>query len=192
MHKSETVMVKASQSAVIADTVLVKGNGIIVVGDYVTIEDYVLLDTGTSANSIITIGARTKIKHGAVLRTYDGEISIGERSSIGEYSILSGHGGLRIGSAVIIAGQCYFSAADHIFNGQAAVRFQGETAKGIAVEDGAWFGARCIILDGVVVGMGCVVGAGSVITKSLHRDMLCFGSPCKEIRLRVELDLKDC
>ena len=191
MRRSDTVTVKAAPSARIADTVIARGQGTIILGDYVTVEDYVLLDTGSSPSATITIAARSKLKHGAVLRTYDGQIAVGVRSSIGEYSILAGHGGVRIGSAVIIGGHCYFSGADHIFDGRLAVRFQGETARGITVGDGAWFGAQCIVLDGVVVGMGCVVGAGSVVTRSLRSNMLCFGIPCKEIRPRTQEDVKD-
>jgi serine acetyltransferase len=31
---------------------------------------------------------------------------------------------------------------------------------------------------------GCVVGAGSVVTKTMPPYSICFGNPCKPIRLR--------
>lgn len=191
MRRSKTVTFDAAPSAKVAPTVVVRGCGKVTLDEFVTVEDHVLLDTGSSKASVIVIGPRTKLKHGAVLRTYDGTVRIGARTSIGEYSILAGHGGLQIGNAVIVAGHCYFSAADHIFEGDEAVRFQGETACGIKVGDGAWFGAQCVVLDGVVVGANCVVGAGSVVTRSLPGETICFGVPCREVQKRVQQEIKD-
>ena len=185
MREIDGALVTVASTAKVAETLTVKGIGRVILGQYVTVEDNVLFDTGSSPDASIVIGDRTKIKHGAVLRTYDGEIVVGARSSVGEYSILAGHGGLQIASTVIIAGHCYFSAADHIFEGKVEVRFQGEVARGIQVGEGAWFGARCVVLDGVAIGAGCVVGAGSVVTKSLRANMLCLGTPCRELRSRI-------
>ncbi len=184
MNKDKESVCVVSPSANIASTVKIRGIGKVILGEYVTIEDYVLLDTGNSKNSLISIGARTKIKQGAVIRTYDGTVTIGTRTTVGEYSILSGHGGLLIGDAVIIAGQGYFSAAEHIFESDISTRFQGETASGITVGNGAWFGARCVVLDGVVVGKNCVVGAASVVTRKLRDNTVCFGVPCCEVYMR--------
>lgn len=188
MKVDGAVTVDSAATVRVADTVIVRGSGRVVLGRFVTLEDNVLLDTGSSSDSSIWIGNRVKVKYGAVLRTYDGWIRIGARSSVGEYSVLAGHGGLSVGSAAIIAGHCYLSAADHIYDGRLPVRFQGESARGIEVGDGAWLGARCVVLDGVVVGTGCVVGAGAVVTKSLRADTVCFGVPCREVRARVGPD----
>jgi acetyltransferase-like isoleucine patch superfamily enzyme len=149
------------------------------------LEDYVLLDSGMSRDALIVVEPRSKLKHGSVLRAYDGYVHIGKHTSIGEYSVLAGHGGLEVGDAVIIGGHCYLSAADHIYWGEGPIRFQGETARGIRVGEGAWLGARTVVLDGVKIGERCVVGAGSVVTKDLQADMICMGTPCREIRVRV-------
>jgi carbonic anhydrase/acetyltransferase-like protein (isoleucine patch superfamily) len=58
------------------------------------IEDYVLLDTRLNPNSYILIGKRSKIKQGGILRTYNGFIKIGDRTTIGEYTVIAGHGGI--------------------------------------------------------------------------------------------------
>lgn len=36
----------------------------------------------------------------------------------------------------------------------------------MVVEEDVWIGERAIIMKGVTLGRGCVVGAGSIITKS--------------------------
>ena len=156
----------------------------IIIGGFTKIEDYVLLDCGTNNKSKITIGVRCKIKQGAALRTYDGEIEIGNRVSIGKYSILAGHGNIRIGDCTIIAGNCYISAANHIIDHEDIIRFQGETAKGINIGKNVWIGGNVSILDGVSIGDSCIVGAGSVITQNLPQNTICFGVPCKVIKTR--------
>ncbi len=161
-----------------ADTKII-GAGELTIGPHTIVEAGVLIDLGIAGS--VYIGPRTKLKYGCVIRSYDGNIRIGSRSTIGEYSILAGHGGLTIGDAVIIAGHCYLSAAEHIFSGKDHIRFQGELAKGIRVGDGAWIGARCVVLDGVVIGCGGVIGAGSVVTRNIEKNMVCYGNPCRSI-----------
>ncbi|MEM7118012.1 MAG: DapH/DapD/GlmU-related protein [Chloroflexota bacterium] len=58
-------------------------------------------------------------------------------------------------------------------------------AKPIYIDDGAWLGARCIILPGVVVGKGAIVAAGAVVTKDVAPNTIVGGVPAKVIK---ELD----
>ena len=46
----------------------------------------------------------------------------------------------------------------------------------ITIEDGAWLGARSIILPGVTVGAGAVVAAGSVVREDVPPNILVAGS----------------
>ena len=52
----------------------------------------------------------------------------------------------------------------------------------IAVEDGAWIGARSIILPGVRIGTGAVVAAGSIVSRDVPPHTLVGGIPAKPIR----------
>jgi len=167
----------------IATTAQIVGKQI-TVGPFTVIEDHVLLDSGSSNKSIISIGWRCKIKQGVVLRTYGGEIHIGNRVSIGEYSVLAGHSRLIIGDCTIIAAHCYISAANHIFSNDWIIRFQGEISKGINIGKDCWVGGNTMVLDGVNIGDGCVVGAGSVVTKNLPPNTICRGNPCQVVRTR--------
>ncbi|WP_091959203.1 WxcM-like domain-containing protein [Bradyrhizobium shewense] len=47
------------------------------------------------------------------------------------------------------------------------------------IEDGASLGAGAIILPGVTIGRGAMVGAGSVVTKSIPPHSIVFGSPAR-------------
>ena len=52
----------------------------------------------------------------------------------------------------------------------------------VTIEDDAWIGANCQILKGVTIGARSVIGAGSVVTKSIPPDCIAAGNPCKVIR----------
>src|SRR6202012_2681376 len=52
----------------------------------------------------------------------------------------------------------------------------------ILICEGAWIGARSIILKGVTVGSGAVVGMGSVVTADVPPRMVVGGNPARGIR----------
>lgn len=52
----------------------------------------------------------------------------------------------------------------------------------ITIEDNVWIGGSVIILSGVTIGKNSVIGAGSVVNKSIPPNSLAVGNPCKIIR----------
>lgn len=52
----------------------------------------------------------------------------------------------------------------------------------VTIEDDVWIGANCQILKGVTIGARSVIGAGSVVTKSIPSDCIAAGNPCRVIR----------
>ena len=47
----------------------------------------------------------------------------------------------------------------------------------VVIGDGAWIGARSVVLPGVTIGPGAVVSAGSVVTKDVPANALVSGAP---------------
>jgi acetyltransferase-like isoleucine patch superfamily enzyme len=52
----------------------------------------------------------------------------------------------------------------------------------ITIEDDVLIGTRCIILKGVTIGARSVIGSDSVVTKSIPKDCIAAGNPCRVIR----------
>jgi len=61
------------------------------------------------------------------------------------------------------------AGANHSFgdrNTPMPMMFQGSFSKGgIVIEDNVWIGANCVILDGVTIGTGSIIAAGSVVAR---------------------------
>lgn len=50
-----------------------------------------------------------------------------------------------------------------------------------------FIGGRALILPGVEIGEGCIVGAGSVVTKSVPAGCLVAGNPARVLRENIEV-----
>jgi acetyltransferase-like isoleucine patch superfamily enzyme len=150
------------------------------------------LDQGTYLHACpggIEIGARTLVMHGAVLHVYNfrklphAGITIGKNSLVGEYTVIRGQGGVRIGDRVYTSPFSQLIAVNHVFDDPSRPFVdQGITAEGIVVEDDVWIGSGAIITDGVRVGEGAIVAAGSVVTKDVPPHTVVGGVPAKVIR----------
>lgn len=58
----------------------------------------------------------------------------------------------------------------------------------IIIGEDSWIGAGCILLPGIKIGRGCVVGAGSVVTKDIPDYAVVVGSPARIIATKYSLD----
>jgi acetyltransferase-like isoleucine patch superfamily enzyme len=54
--------------------------------------------------------------------------------------------------------------------------------KAVVVKKGSWLGANTILLPGVTIGENSVIGAGSVVTKSIPGNVVAAGNPCKVLK----------
>ena len=101
---------------------------------------------------------------------------------------------ITIGNHVNIGGDCIIMDSDahnldwrirdsgEMFSAKESM--DGHTAKcaPIVIEDHVLIGARSIILKGVTIGRGTVIGAGSVVVKSIPAGCIAAGNPCKVIK----------
>ena len=82
------------------------------------------------------------------------------------------------GKNVFIGPGCGFFTAGHPLD--AETRNKGlEYAKPIDVGDDVWFGGNVTVCPGVTIGEGCVVAAGSVVTRDMPAHSLVAGNPAK-------------
>jgi maltose O-acetyltransferase len=134
---------------------------------------------------------------GALLRALLGGIGLGswiETPFFCDYGVQ-----IRLGARVFVNMGCIFLDAAPITLGDdvqlgpavqlltsdhprdAVERVAGlESARPIIIGDRVWLGGGVIVLPGVEIGQDAVVGAGSVVTRSLPPGVIAAGNPCRE------------
>lgn len=101
-------------------------------------------------------------------------------------------GRIRVGDHVYLGHDVALISVNHLI-GTPGRRCADVTCAPISIGDGAWLGARVIVLPGVTIGRGSVVGAGAVVTKDVEENTLVGGSPSRLIRrLSEDWEARDC
>lgn len=133
----------------------------------------------------ISIGPGSVVHRGAMLLPYGGFIRLGKRCSVNPYSVLYGHGGLTVGDHVRIAAHCVIVPANHgIALDGGLIADQPLTKRGVRIGNDVWLGTGVRVLDGTVIGEGCVVAAGAVVRGELQPYGIYAGVPAQLVRTR--------
>jgi acetyltransferase-like isoleucine patch superfamily enzyme len=86
---------------------------------------------------------------------------------------------ITIGKGCFIAPNVAIITANHSFSNLA----DHEQGRAVVIGENSWIGFGCVILPGVFLAPGTVVGANSLVTKSVHAEsMLICGNPASSIR----------
>jgi len=159
------------------------GGGFVRLGTHSRIE--CISRDGVTVGRNFKLGAFSRIVASGTLSDLGIGVTIGDNVGISEFAYIGGAGGVRIGSDVIV-GQ-YFSThpENHIFKDPTRlIRTQAVTRAGIKIGSDCWIGAKVTVLDGVTIGQGCVVAAGSVVTNSFPDNAVIGGVPARLLRMR--------
>jgi len=120
------------------------------------------------------IGRNTAIFRKSYLQCLPG-ISVGDNCMVGFFCRLDGRGGLSIGNNVNISSYTILETGSHDLS-----TFEAKFEP-IVIGDHVWIGTRAMLLQGVEIGEGAVVGAGSVVTKDVPPYTVVAGVPARKI-----------
>ncbi len=128
----------------------------------------------------IKIGKSSSVHMGCFITGKN--ITIGNHSVINRRCYLDGRIGIVIGDNVSISPEVYIVSLTHDPQDELFQVF----GKPVVLEDYVWIGARALLIPGVTLGKGCIVGAGSVVTKSFDKFLIIAGVPANCIGKRNE------
>ncbi len=145
-----------------------------------------LSKNGIQFGDNVSIGAFSRVIVSTSLNDIGDKIVIGNNVGIGEFAYLGGAGGLEIGDECIVGQYLSCHPENHNYeNTSIAIRHQGVSRKGIKIGKNCWIGSKVTILDGVEIGDGSIIAAGSVVTKSFNKNSIIGGVPAKLLKSRT-------
>lgn len=138
----------------------------------------------------ISLGKRPVINQRvwlAVIQGSDGlgKITTGDDLHLAQEVIMASAFHIEIGNGVTLGPRaCIYDNNHNYANADQSVMTQGIEGKKVIINDFAWIGAHAIILPGVTIGKSAIVGAGSVVTKSIPDYAIVAGNPAQLIKYR--------
>ena len=127
------------------------------------------------------IGKNSEINMNLYVFNYKG-IKIGSHSHINRSCFIDARAGVTIGNNVSISHNVSIITGSHDIQ---SINFSG-VFRPIKIDDYVWIGINSTILQGVHIGKGAVVAAGSVVTKDIPPYTIVGGVPAKIISTRIK------
>lgn len=152
---AEKIVIKKSSSIKSFSVVSAK---IVEIGQYVQIAPISIISGDRTPRSKIIIGDHSRIFPFCWLDSGEG-ISIGNNVGIGGHTLIFTHG---VWSNYLEGGPVSFGS--------------------VVIEDDVWLPWRVFIMPGVVIGKKSIIGANSLVNKSIQPNSLAAGSPAKIIK----------
>jgi acetyltransferase-like isoleucine patch superfamily enzyme len=148
-----------------------------------------------AAGAEINIGAHCLIQGQIVVERNESRVNLADRVLLGGGSVIDCALSVTVERNVLISYACVIADSDNHslypeqrindlatwMDGRRHDWSNSEMAP-IRICEGAWIGARSIILKGVTIGAGAVVGMGSVVTKDVPPRTVVGGNPARVIR----------
>jgi len=106
-------------------------------------------------------------------------ISIGERTTIGFYSMIYSSKSIEIGADCMIGPFAYLVDSDHGTDRILPMNLQSNITEPVKIGNDVWVGARTMILKGVTIGDGAIIAAGSIVKRDVHPYSIVGGIPAK-------------
>ena len=117
-------------------------------------------------------------------------IKFGKNIEINDYVHIAGISSVIIGDNVLIASKVFISDIQHgCYSGDEMHDHpdvppgdRSLSSKDVLIEENVWIGESAVVLAGVTIGKGSIIGANSVVSKSIPPYVIAVGCPAKVIK----------
>lgn len=147
-------------------------------------------------NVRINIGKDSIVCGRIIIYSENSEVKIGERAFVGDDTAIHAYKSVEIGNDTMISWGCtLIDTNSHSLNSKDRLKDVEAWSKGfeykdwsnvlcekIKISENCWIGFNSIILKGVVLQRGCIVGAGSVVSKRFEEYSVITGNPAIAIK----------
>lgn len=188
-YRSRTGLARMSRNGYIAPSATIYHTALRL-GPNVFIGDNVIIYQAGEHTGPVELSAGVRLHRDTIVETGEGgSLTVGVATNIQPRCQLSAYKGhIQIGRDVSIAPYCAFYPYDHGMAPDISIKRQPLQSKGgIIIDDDAWLGVGVIVLDGVRIGKGAVIGAGSVVVHDVPDGAVARGVPARVCMMRSDL-----
>lgn len=156
---------KSGPGVVFGRQVVIRNPQNVTLGRGVTIDDYALLDGRGAGPGGFVVGERVFIGRYAILHSKVGEVTVGADVNIGTGTVIVAQGGVKIGRATQIAGNCKISGGlfQYDLNAPPERPFSRYSKGPVVIEERCFLGGGVHVTDGITIGRCSMIGTGSVV-----------------------------
>jgi len=154
-----------------------------------------VIRSGSVIYTHVRIGKKLRTGHSILIRE---NVAVGDNCVIGTHAILDGYS--RLGNNSMIQSQCYItqsvSIGNYVFIAPGCIFLDnkriilGEGLERISIDDYVRIGGGTKILAGATIGKHALIGAGSVVTKSIPPKAVAYGIPAKVKGFQSDKDIE--
>lgn len=138
----------------------------------------------------LTTGVGCRIEAFRINDSMHKRIVFGTDVQINDYVHISSIDKVEIGDNVLMASHVYISDNSHgYYDGghcdsspQIPPKDRAYKISPVKIGDNVWLGEGVIVMPGVEIGCGCVIGAHSIVNKSIPSNCIAVGSPAKVVK----------
>eukprot|EP01056_Protomagalhaensia_sp_Gyna25_P004893 Protomagalhaensia_sp_Gyna_25__4892@NODE_517_length_3227_cov_1050_430678_g406_i0_p2_GENE_NODE_517_length_3227_cov_1050_430678_g406_i0NODE_517_length_3227_cov_1050_430678_g406_i0_p2_ORF_typecomplete_len222_score35_51Hexapep_2/PF14602_6/0_00023Hexapep_2/PF14602_6/4_9e11Hexapep/PF00132_24/0_13Hexapep/PF00132_24/1_3e09Mac/PF12464_8/0_00013_NODE_517_length_3227_cov_1050_430678_g406_i010791744 len=112
---------------------------------------------------------------------YGCNIKLGRRAFLNVNTVMLDGALISIGDYTKVGPNCSFNTPEHPKDPMGR-RTGLERSRPIIIGNDVWVGANVAFCPGVTVGDNCIIGAGSVVTRSIPANTIAVGNPCKVLK----------
>ena len=156
-------------------------NGFLALNCFITRKDPFIGNLEMYENAEINVSDTFFIHSGCDIMVFKGaKLNLGS-GYINRYCKIRCYNEITIGNGVAISENftIWDSDAHQMINGS-------EPTQPIVIGNNVWIGTNVTVLKGVKIGDGCIIAAGSLVTKDVPANCLAAGVPAKVIKENVE------
>lgn len=106
-------------------------------------------------------------------------IKVGKNVFINACCRFQDQGGIEINEGSLIGHNVTIATLNHDINPKTRASL---TPSPVKIGKNVWIGSDCTILPGVEIGDGAIIGAGSVVVKSVPKNSIAVGNPARVIK----------
>jgi acetyltransferase-like isoleucine patch superfamily enzyme len=145
-----------------------------------------LSKNGIVLGANVSIGKYTTIECTGSLKNVGTGLMIGNNVGLGTHGFWGCAGGISVGNDCIFGNFVSLHSENHNYvDINIPIRLQGVNRKGIIIGNNCWIGAKVTILDGSIIGDGCVIAAGTVVRGTFPNNCIIGGVPSKILKYRT-------